>query len=470
MLVIFSDVHLTDESTAFNVHPTAFENIIESKIKENAQRKKAEEIHFVFLGDIYDMQRTDWWLRKTDPEDRPWNGKIDKKIAMSNKTNVVEQQMSAVLDGILETKSSRALTDMVRRLQEEEQIETRITYVVGNHDRYFYNFESLQKKLRANFEGIDIQFKNKLLAPEYGVLARHGQEWDENTHGWEFSNKVLKNQSQLQRFDYDAYKVMAIGEVLTAELMSGLIYNLKKQLGLKKGSNLKKNPDYKFWNNLKNVNNLRPITDVFHWIEWFTHKESQQREYKKYNEALRQSILDALKSTLNSKVAKLWDKMTLDILFHGDITDSLAKLCWAISKTKPDEFQEHLKMVLIILKLFNIDGNSADKHTDGALSEWKDHQQAKDMEDIQYVVYGHTHQAKRVYFSSDQNNKVRMYINTGTFLPLIQRTHDKKGFSTDYRMNIAFFSNPREDRDGRLKSDHGPTVDLWEGIKRKIYE
>ena len=78
--------------------------------------------------------------------------------------------------------------------------------------------------MRAVLPGIE--FANLFKSDEYGVLARHGHEWDENCHGFTFYNKVLRPDGapQLGRFDARSYQIMAIGEVVTAELMSGLVH------------------------------------------------------------------------------------------------------------------------------------------------------------------------------------------------------------------------------------------------------
>ncbi len=101
---------------------------------------------------------------------------------------------------------------------------------ISNHDRVFNNFESLKNAIRAKLPKVDFEFKNFLAAPEYGVVARHGHEWDKNCHALDFANDVLGkgNGRKWTRFDPRTYKVMAIGEAITAELMSGLVYNVSQ--------------------------------------------------------------------------------------------------------------------------------------------------------------------------------------------------------------------------------------------------
>ena len=55
MLTIFSDLHLTDESTAVNVPFQAF-TILQDDIVSHA-KDKADEIWIIMLGDIFDLVR-----------------------------------------------------------------------------------------------------------------------------------------------------------------------------------------------------------------------------------------------------------------------------------------------------------------------------------------------------------------------------------------------------------------------------
>ena len=82
-----SDLHLTDEQTAINVPPGAFD-ILEHEILANAAEGEAHKIHLVLLGDIFDLVRTDYWKLKgrdgTLPvAKRPWNGTLSPATAMN---------------------------------------------------------------------------------------------------------------------------------------------------------------------------------------------------------------------------------------------------------------------------------------------------------------------------------------------------------------------------------------------------
>ena len=62
---------------------------------------------------------------------------------------------------------------------------------------------------------------------------------------------------------------------------------------------------------------------------------------------------------------------------------------------------------------------------------------------------------------------VSMYINTGAYLPFIQFCRDEKGFASAHYITMAFFY--KDDEDTRNCKGKGPTLELWDGIRRKIY-
>ena len=455
MLVFLSDLHFSDGTTSVNVHETAFQNLFFPQISSAVKRKeKVKEIHLVLLGDIVDLVRTSWWFANVpDQKDRPWssdNG-LDKKTAMNPNTKKIESQYTDILKNIFAQTSFDTFVNGLKALENENGKKVTVSYIIGNHDRVLHNFKPLRDMITKKFYPIDIRFFNKCFLPEYGVIGRHGHEWDENCHSWEFSNKVLNKKKHIQRFQDGANKIMNLGEVITAELMSGIIYYVSNNLDLdKKG-------DKNLLANLKNVNNLRPMTDVFFWLEWFA-----KDRIKKYKDLLCESMRNALDSLLATNFAKLWDKIEVDFIVKGDLVDNLQWVNKILKKCDFDDFRSFVNSYTFLQK-FTSFLKKNDEDLKSVQTEWETAE--KDMSNIQYIVYGHTHESKHLCLSGNPEGKVKMYINTGTFLPLIQRTFDKKGFTTNNRMSFVFFYNKSEDPDNL----NSPTVDYWETIKRKEY-
>ncbi|NIT61191.1 MAG: hypothetical protein GWN00_34800, partial [Aliifodinibius sp.] len=330
MLVILSDIHLTDESTATNVHGTAFSGVLSQEILGVATQKGAKEIHVVLLGDIFDLVRTDYWL-KLNYEERPWNGELSPDTGMNLDMNV-EQHYLNVLDKIIGTPSGKqffkSLDSLKPHLKKTDGVEipVKISYVVGNHDRVFNNFSSLREKIRSQLKNIDaFEFTKFIQLHEYAVLARHGHEWDVNNHGYEFLKKVLRKKSKVDRFDDSCYQVQTIGEVITAELMSGLIHRINNSTEIKEGlRQCVEHPDPV--KHLMQINNIRPMTDVFLWLEWFGSGQGSKLD-KTIKAGLIDKVKESLTEVLNTRLAQTWDKLVPEIwLFRGDITDRLEQV------------------------------------------------------------------------------------------------------------------------------------------------
>ena len=116
MLVLVSDLHITDETTANNVNPEAFE-LLGAEIVDAAARRGARDIHLVLLGDILDLVRTDYWHRHALPmAQRPWGGTLDARTGMNADRATVEPQFQAILSAVLATPTAAALRTMLASL------------------------------------------------------------------------------------------------------------------------------------------------------------------------------------------------------------------------------------------------------------------------------------------------------------------------------------------------------------------
>jgi hypothetical protein len=60
-----------------------------------------------------------------------------------------------------------------------------------------------------------------------------------------------------------------------------------------------------------------------------------------------------------------------------------------------------------------------------------------------------------------------MYVNTGTFLPLIERARDRRSFVNSIQMTMVYVY--RADEDTERKAPNTTSLDIWNGIRRKQY-
>jgi hypothetical protein len=60
-----------------------------------------------------------------------------------------------------------------------------------------------------------------------------------------------------------------------------------------------------------------------------------------------------------------------------------------------------------------------------------------------------------------------MYVNTGTYLPLITEAADGESFASSIQMVYVYLYRVDEDLD--TKEPGTTSMDVWTGIRRKIY-
>lgn len=453
MIVVFSDIHLTDETTAVNVNPEAFTKILQKEIELCALKNEAREIVIVLNGDIFDFVRTDYWL-KIDRSERPWNGNLDKRTAMNDNKKLMEFHYGKLFEEILKTKSSMAFISMMNSVSKKfgENIPVKVCYVTGNHDRIINTSAALKEKITglfSSYEKANISFANEFMdAQKYSVLCRHGHEWDNANFGFELFKFINNADDFITRFHRDIYKLQTIGEVITAELMSGIIFRVREKIS-----------DVNFLNSLKDLNNIRPVSDTFLWIYWYGAAGSSKNK-----KILLNAFRDSLKEVLNTDLAKLWDNIQPEVwLLKGDITDRFEQILHIIDDLNFDSINKYVEIYKLFDKIF---GSPVDAYSEGAMSEFKSKYYTG--KDIQYILYGHTHEALHDYYFGDKDGKVKMYINTGTFLPYIKKTKDKKSFASAYQMTMVFIYSRDEDTEEGIPNKY-PTMELWNGIKRKKY-
>jgi len=461
MLVVVSDTHMSDGSTANNVHGSAFDLLGREIVSAAApEAKAATEVHLLLLGDIFDLVRTDWWHRNTMPAERPWGGLLDARTGMNQNSAAIQKQFEQIFAGILAHECSAAMLKVLNELPAATNLPVKVTYVLGNHDRVLANFPSLQKMLRDKLPKIDqMEFAPSFRSTRYGVSARHGHQWDDDCYALQFYNKVLRSKGQPEccRFDPAIDRVMAIGEVVTAELMSGLVFHTGE-------SNAQPNQKFKdFMTEFRDVNNLRPMLDVFLWVEWFA--RDQLPTYKK---ALHSALKQALGGLLESSVAQRWDALKKDMIVSGDLTDRLSLVHKHLGRDF-DHFRKRVEGAREVGNVLNFLNRFVSHERDHYLEAVKGEEdwQSKIPSGIQYIMYGHTHRPRNVVVSADHDGGVKLYVNTGTMLPLIERTEDRKAFASMTQMTMAFVYGA--DEDTKARRGDGPTIDVWNGIRRKAY-
>ena len=93
MLVFISDLHFMDETAGHhNIPANAFKKFLKNiKVHSDKTKNKNKEVKIVFLGDIFDLLRTEEWFKEKE-EDRPW-GNNTKKMKMKKRAKIILEKI-----------------------------------------------------------------------------------------------------------------------------------------------------------------------------------------------------------------------------------------------------------------------------------------------------------------------------------------------------------------------------------------
>lgn len=425
MLVIISDLHLTDGTTAKTVSADAFERFrgrlqelayFASYRGEPGSYEPIKHIDLVLLGDILDIIRSTRWSDE-EPGDanyaRPWNNLQDEQ-ERARLVHKVEQ----IADGIL-VKNKDSLKHLRRlsgdkpislppatehgypaRNQKRLPVETRIHYLVGNHDWLWHvpgvDFEAIRRKITtamglANPAGpyphdplesgpISRTFR------DHRVFARHGDIYDS--------------------FNYDkrGRDYASLGDAIVIDLINGFPYEVRKQLG--------DDLPAEFLDGLDEIGNVRPRLLSPIWIQ------ALLGQYE-------------IEKSTAVEVRRIWDEIT-DEMLESDFVRQQDTI-------SPIDVVDILEMTMKFTRLLSFDSitdlvtwitnrvwggdQSFAKH---AISE-----NAYKKRTANYFVYGHTHHYEAVPLAVTQKDGrpfKQWCFNSGTWHPLYDVTRDGQNF------------------------------------------
>ena len=213
MLIIVSDIHLSDGTCGKSISASAFhlfadrlrELAFKASWKSNGKYQPIKEINILLLGDILDPLHSTLWLEKRPGEPgyvRPWTDYHAPEFAATLRTitsNILTSNAESV--GILKGLSGKAGLSLPpatssgqpdMNSKRREPVNVRIHYMLGNHDWYYHlpgpAFEAIRKEIvqscgLSNPPGPfphELQESSSLqhLLNGYKVYAQHGDLYD----------------------------------------------------------------------------------------------------------------------------------------------------------------------------------------------------------------------------------------------------------------------------------------------------
>jgi UDP-2,3-diacylglucosamine pyrophosphatase LpxH len=445
MLVIISDLHLTDGTTGTTVGAAAFEDFrqhledfaLDACERPNGEYRSIESIELVLLGDIFDIIRSTLWTDDGKEGVRPWDDPdspafIAKIEAITRAILAFNQETFAILKGL--TADTPITVPSKRGGRQHTAVPTHIHYLVGNHDWFLHlpgdAYEAIRQPIRdalglANPPG---PFTH---APEHApwlmeiyrahnVFARHGDIFDPFNY--------IPEQGR---------NAATLGDALVVEVINRFPQEVKARMGHSLPAPLLEG--------LNELANVRPSLLVPVWVD-----------------TLLQSM-DIPQAQID-EVKEIWDEMANNFL----------KLKFVRDQDKMFRF-DVVDAMEIVLKLYdNVSLNTASKAIlfirdkfwggESSFASYALKETAFKERWAHHIVYGHTHHYEivpldKVFVGYDSFNQ--FYFNSGTWHPVhaLALAHERFVFFNVMTF-MAFFKE--DERKGRPFETWSGTL----GVKR----
>jgi UDP-2,3-diacylglucosamine pyrophosphatase LpxH len=426
MLVIISDLHLSDGTSGETISAGAF-RIFRERLSDMAYDaswrtdgtyKPVARLELLLLGDILDLIRSTRWV--TDMRDgyrrvRPWDDHtsqpfIDKVRTISDSVLDHNANSLAVLSGLnngqrvtIPPATAAGLPARVSRDPKDPNrvpVEVRTHYMVGNHD-WFYHlpgpaYDEIRQSVveamglvNSPFEPFPHDPAESTMLQEifdaHQVLARHGDIFDPNNYEVESG----RNASSL-------------GDAVVVEILNRFPTEVAQRMGPELPETC--------LDGLKELDNVRPMLVIPIWI----------------NGLLRRTCADEYQIR---QVKQIWDELADEFLSLSfvrsrdkalDFFDGVDQLEWALKFSKGVSLQTMSELITWIKAKI---GRSEETYFEAALAEPAfRHKRTK------YFVNGHTHHREIIPLDTvDQAGKRfdQMYFNSGTW----RRVHELARFN-----------------------------------------
>lgn len=441
MLIIVSDLHLTDGTSGQGTKESAFrlfaervrDLAIDASWRRGGTYRPVERVDILLLGDILDVLRSAAWLEDekgprpwSDPADIDYIGKVheinDAILAYNEPSLAILRNLAE--PGGLVLPPPGGPKGAPRRSGPGLEVEIGIHYMVGNHD-WFYHlpgaaFNRLRRKVvnalglenepEERFpHGPDESFRLARIMRAHGVRACHGDVFDP----YNFSGSRSES---------------SVGDVIVVELLNRFPVEVSRHLE----SVLPRS----FIHGLRELDNVRPLTAAPAWIDALLRDHSVSRMQAQRVKNIWNGLVDDF---LDQDVIREKD------LFYNPL-DSVDRLEYALRFTRGMP----LDMAGALGAWWNDrTGSPEESYMRHAVQEFR-------TEDSQtrYVVYGHTHRHEMVPLDVHTwrgRRFERIYFNAGTWRRMHRLTRaprvGRSFVSYDAMTYLAFFKD--DERVGR---------------------
>lgn len=438
MLVIISDLHLTDGSCGATVSSGAFD-LFAHEVRELAEAaswrsdgsyRPIDRVDIVLLGDILDVIRSARW--SSIPHIRPWTNPhsadfLDHVNRITGDILQHNEQALATLRGLTAergvTVPSAMRSGRPAPEGEGEAVPVRLHYLVGNHDWFYHlpgsKFDLVRQKvvrqmgLANRWDGPfphDFTESDELLQTlrRHKVAARHGDLYDP--------------------FNFEGDRcASSLGDVIVIELVNRFALEVEAQLANELPGNTLLG--------LREIDNVRPLILVPVWIDGLLERTCPSPSTRK-------------------RVKHVWDRLVDDFLSIDFVrqrdtwspTDIVDGLACALKFSK----RLSLGWASSVANWFNgLRGAGDGSYYRHALGE-QDFRNRR----AKHIVYGHTHAAESVPLDASYAEGYvlnQMYFNSGTWRRVHRQTQlapaEHEFIASDTMSYLVFYQG--DERKGR---------------------
>jgi UDP-2,3-diacylglucosamine pyrophosphatase LpxH len=467
MLVILSDLHFCDgTATDRNIAPKAFKlalgDIYDLASQVARDRGRATDIDILVLGDVVDLLRTTRWFEDASGaevpiEERPWGteaalGKDPPSSAVLTRARGILSEIVAKNQDALATLQGKTLTKpagvgRVRRL-----------YIPGNHDRLYLHDKELHKGILDALDARELGqdeggFAHRIELPQYGLLARHGHEWD----GWNFES--FREGALASQYADEDYLPTPIGDPITTELVARLPYELDRRL---RGDGMPEKTCDDILRRMQRIDDVRPVLASFQWA--FFEAERINGQLPSAQASLLRGALDATAAKIAEDFLKLDYHAAWRSKHHGFLRPDMPVKLDIVLEALRAVHAHTLFDLAVALTGVGAKKDPRDECEVGAAKESLD--AVVKSPGLRHVVYGHTHEPLQAPLRATSSNQ-DIYLNSGTFRQAVFRTDDDNGFVGWERMTyLCFYQQDEAARDSKDKRV-GPSFESWTGARSR---
>lgn len=437
MLIIISDLHLGDGTTAESIPSSAF-YLFAKRLRQdahfaafrNGKYRPIEELDVLLMGDILDPLHSTKWLfpapgseefinvegaslvRTTEPGEenyiRPWSDPKSPRFA-----DKLQEVTRSILDYNRESlELMRKLAtgeyidfdpidsngDRIPLSQDKIRLKVRFHYMVGNHDWYYHLEGEAFDKIRQ--EIIDAMGLCNPPSPFPYDLRKLNSSSPWKTDEYPEIERLFRMYKVFARHAdcYDSFNFdrengrdhPTLGDAFTMEVCNRYPEELKRRSTW--------SPE--IINNLRHITNIRPALATPLWVTGQIRKLASENK---------------LKGSRENELKEVWDELA-DHLLHLDFIreadkafkfDLVDKMEIAIKISRAISFE---KLDDLVLRLQN-------RTTAGDRSFARFALQEPSFIDntARYIVYGHTHHHETVPLDYDDIGGNQIYFNSGTW-------------------------------------------------------